>query len=296
MRHGAELICPFHELDIRSPALEQAFVGTDVVFHLAAISSLAECQSDPSEAISVNVGGTANVLEMARRCGVRRVVFASTSAVYENNTRFPCKESDPVAPSLIYPMSKHQAELLCHSYKENYDLDVVITRYYNVYGPHQNMVRKSPPFVGYVIRELMAGRPPLLHANGTQQRDYVYLDDVIAINLACLERPEASGEIFNVASGRASSVNEMYRLITDLLDARIVAEFRPSSSFWDAYPSLFAGPYPLKREMVEAEVEKFTLGSTEHAASRLGWSAEIDLREGLAATIDYVKQIVEPQS
>lgn len=286
-------ICAFNRLDIRSPDLVKYMSGIDFVFHLAAISSLAVCQLDPLEAVSVNVAGTANVLEAARQSGVKRTVFASSSAIYENNTTFPCKEEDNVGPTLIYALTKWQAEMLCKSFVRNYSSDIVVTRYYNVYGPHQNIVRQSPPFVGYVIRELLAGRRPQLHGDGSQRRDYVYLDDIIEMNIACMERHEAARETFNVASGHAWSVNELYQQIAILLETDIEPTFRSASEFWNAYPGLFSGKYPLSRKAVETEVDKFTLGSTRHAADRLGWKANTDLRHGLAKTIAYFRHAME---
>ena len=119
-------------------------------------------------------------MDAARFNGVKRVIFSSTSAVYENNKEFPCSENDEVSPSLIYPNSKLQSEMLCKSYVETYGLDVVILRFFNVYGPHQDLKRKHPPLIGYVIRELFYDRTPVLHSNGFQERDYVYTQDVAA--------------------------------------------------------------------------------------------------------------------
>ena len=153
------------------------------------------------------------MLELSRQAGVRRVVVASTSAVYENNEHFPCREDDVVSPTLLYSVSKQQTEQLCRSYFNDYDMEVVVTRYYNVYGPQQDIRRKSPPFVGYVARELIAGRQPILHSDGEQRRDYVYVGDVIAMNIACMDHPKAPGQTFNVASGTSWSVNELYTII-----------------------------------------------------------------------------------
>ena len=281
----------FHQVDIRDAALADAMAGADTVFHLAAISALPVCQSEPFEAISTNVAGTANVLELARKAGVRRVVVASTSAVYENSKHFPCREDDVVTPTLLYSVSKQQTEQLCRSYCEDYDFEVVVTRYYNVYGPQQDIRRKSPPFVGYVARELIAGRQPVLHSDGEQRRDYVYVDDVIAMNIACMDHPNAPGEIFNVASGRSWSVNELYAIIAEVLGTSIQPVFRSSGLFWDKYEDLFGGSKPLKREKLAAEVDKFSLGSTFHSSSTLGWTAKMAIRDGLEATVNHIRKL-----
>lgn len=284
----------FHEMDIRDPSLADAFDGADTVFHLAAISALPVCQSEPFEAISTNVAGTANVLEVARRCDVRRVVVASTSAVYENNKHFPCREDDAISPTLLYSVSKQQTEQLCRSFWLDYGLGVVVTRYYNVYGPQQDIRRKSPAFVGYVVRELLAGRAPVLHSNGEQRRDYVYVDDVNALNIACMDHPAAPGETFNVASGRSWSVAEMYTLMAELLDSSVEPTYRSADLFWDKYPGLFTGPKPLRPEKLAAEVDKFSLGSTFHAEAVLGWRARTTLADGLAQTVEHIRALLQP--
>ena len=282
--------------DIRDSNLADTFRGADTVFHLAAISALPVCQSNPSEAYSVNVVGTAGVLEAARRAGVRRVVVASTSAVYENNKDFPCGETDPVSPTLIYSASKVAAEMLCRSYGTDYGMEIAVTRYYNVYGPQQDIHRKQPPFVGYVIRELLEGRAPILHSDGRQRRDYVYVDDVIAMNVLCMTHPAAAAGVFNVASGHAVSVNELYDIIAGNIAGRIgyeealniVPVFRSSDMFWDKYGELFQGYYPMSREKLAAEVDKFSLGSTYHALNVLGWAAHTSHRDGIERTVSAV--------
>ncbi len=160
--------------DIRNKSIKKYFKDVDFVFHLAGISSLPVCQEFPSYAIDVNVAGTANVLEIARRANVQRVIFSSTSAVYENNVNFPSSEDQQVSPDLVYAVSKLQAETLCRSYIQNYGLEIAITRYYNVYGPHQDFKRKSPPMTGYIIKELMNNRRPRLYLMG-RKKEIMYI-------------------------------------------------------------------------------------------------------------------------
>lgn len=289
---GGEHFAKFVKADIRSQDIAPHFKGASFVFHLAAISALPVCQSEPGRAMEVNVAGTANVLEMSRRFGAGRVIFASTSAIYENNASFPCKETDPVNPHLMYSVSKFAAESVCHGFAKTYGMDVVITRYYNVYGPHQDVRRKSPPFVGYIIRELLNNRAPILHSNGEQKRDYVFIDDVNRINSLCMTHRDAPGKTFNVASGKAYSVNEMYSMVAKLLKSSIKPVFREPAKFWDKYPELYGGRYGIREENLESEVNKFTLGSTENAKRVLGWEAKTPIESGLAETVEHAKKIL----
>ncbi len=283
----------FLGVDIRSADLAKHFDRAEYVFHFAGISALPVCQHEPRLAMDVNVGGTANVLEAARIAGVRRVIFASTAAIYENNTSFPTKESDPVSPSLTYAVSKFQAEQLCRSYGELYGMEIVVLRYFNVYGPHQDFMRLSPPLMSYLIRELLQQRQPVLHSDGTQQRDCIYVDDVNRLNRICMEHPRAPGEIFNVGSGVATSVRDIFALIAKALDSPIQPIYRPASNFWNAYQELFTSKYPLKLEVVEKEVRKYSLCDTTKAWEMLGWRAEVPIEEGLTRTAHYALKLAE---
>jgi nucleoside-diphosphate-sugar epimerase len=289
---NGETFGEFVQQDVRSRDLVQYLEGADCVFHLAAISALPVCQSEPDRAISINVGGTASVLEAARQAGVRRVVLASTSAIYENNTKFPCSEDDPVEPNLLYSVSKLCAEHLCKAFSNVYGMEIAITRYYNVYGPNQDVQRQSPPFVGYVIRELLTNKRPILHSDGKQQRDYVYIDDVNNLNRLCMTQPEAVGQTFNVASGHSYSVNEIFEMVAELLGSNLKPVFRESTQFWNEYPSLFNGVYPLHGQRIAKEVDKFTLGSTCKARETLGWQANTPIRDGLKTTIDHARRLL----
>ena len=280
---------PFGEFvfkDVCTDSLEEHFKDAYCVFHFAAISSLPECQSDPYGAINTNVGGTARVLEACRKTNVRRVVFASTSAIYENNESFPCSEHDLVNPTLMYSTSKLCAEGVCKSFSDVYGMDIVITRYYNVYGKHQDSTRVSPPFTIYLIRELLNGRQPVLHSDGAQERDYVYIDDVNELNILCMKHPDAPNGIFNVASGNVLSVRKIYEIISNELGVDIKPVYRDAAKFWDKYPHLFEGVYPVQSSRIKKEVNKFTLGSVDISHKILGWHAKTDFKTGIRKTIE----------
>jgi len=280
----------FKKIDIRSPDLKNYFLDADYIFHFASINALPVCQSQPTYAIDVNVTGIANVLEASRLSNVKRIIFASTGAVYENNTKFPCVEEDPINPNLVYSMSKSFCEKLCNSYSQLYGMEVCITRYYNVYGPHQDVKRTSPAIIAYIIKELLQNKKPILHSNGEQQRDYVYIDDVNELNLLCMTHPNAKDQIFNVSSGIATSVNQIYNIVASNLNSNIKPIFRDSKKIWDKYPSLFDRKYHLNEKRIEEETEKFTLGNVEKAEKLIGWKATTSIEEGLSKTIEYAKK------
>ena len=279
--------------DIRSDNLVKHFKGMDYVFHFAGIAPLPNCQENPYEAIDVNVAGTANVLEAARRNNVKRVVFASTSAIYENNKAFPCREDFEVSPDLIYATSKLQSEMLCNSFSKAYGLETVILRFFNVYGPHQDFRRKQPPLIGYIIKSLLSNKRPVLHSDGEQRRDYVYIDDVLDLCRIVIEHPAAPDNIFNVASGTTTSVKEIYQHIAKDFNTQITPVYNESSKFWDKYPMLFTGPKPLSLERVEKEVNKYSLGCTLKTKKLLNWGPRISTIEGFRKVVEYAKKLGE---
>lgn len=293
LKQNGESFGTFKKVDIRTPNLKNYFLDVDYVFHLAGISTLPVCQSSPVNSIDVNVSGTVNVLEAARLTNVKRVIFASTAGVYENNTKFPCKEDDFTDPSLTYTLTKSFCEKLCDSYFKLYGLETCVTRYNNVYGPNQDIKRISPPFIAYVIRELLQNKQPIFYSNGNQKRDYVFIDDVNALNLSCMSHPKAKGQIFNVSSGKSFSVNEIYKIITSILKTKIKPLFHDSQLFWDKYPSLFEGNHGLNKKWIEKEVDKFTLSSNKKAEKLLGWKVNTPIEEGLKITINHAKNFLK---
>ena len=288
---GGKLFGNFIGMDIRSKKIFEVMKGVDYVFHFAGIAPLPDCQSDPYHAIDINVAGTANILEAARYNGVKRVVFSSTSAIYENNSKFPCSESDKVSPYLIYSNSKLQSEMLCKSYVETYGLDVVMLRFYNVYGPHQDMARKQPPLIGYVIRELYNDNRPVLHSDGSQRRDYVYTQDVIDLCQLVMTKEGIKSEIFNVCSNTDYSVKEIYQIIANYMGKNIVPKYNKSEDFWNKYPELYTGALLLKKEVLEKEVNKFALGENAKAKA-IGWKPRVGIEEGLKKSVDYAVKLL----
>jgi nucleoside-diphosphate-sugar epimerase len=131
----------------------------------------------------------------------------------------------------------------------------------------------------------------VLHSDGTQERDCIYVDDVNRLNKICMEHPRAPGEIFNVGSGVATSVRSVFDLIAQAMGRKLQPVYRPATNFWDAYPSLFQGNHPLKHDVVEREVRKYSLCDTTKARELLGWRAEVNIEEGLRRTAEYAMRL-----
>jgi nucleoside-diphosphate-sugar epimerase len=245
----------------------------DVILHLAAITSLPDCEVNKTECININVGGTVNVLEAARHSGVDKIIFASTSAVYENNSaeEAPFTEDLSVSPYLFYSLSKKMAEEVCKAYIENYDLKIVTLRFFNILGPNQDTERKSPPLLNYLVKKVVAKEQPFLHSDGNQKRDYVSVYDLVKLIDLILEDENFNSDCYNVSSGVAISVKEIVGFVERTLKIIVNPLYRPSSMLWDSYPQLFETKKPLNKNVVNKETNKFSLGSNNKLFTRYGW-------------------------
>lgn len=234
----------------------------------------------------MNTLGLVHLLECARRTGVKQVVQASTNAMYENETEFPTVETSFHTPTLIYPNTKYCGERFCQSFADTYGMTVTCLRFANVYGPHIDCLRKQPPFVGYMIRELYYDRTPEFHSDGNQRRDYVYVDDLIALALRVVERPQPGFDAVNVSSNQSYSVRELYATACKLMGKEIEAKYCPTSHYWAKYPELYGGAYGIKAEILDHEVNKFSLCDNAHAKEAYGWVPQVDIETGLSRVIE----------
>ena len=263
----------------------------DIVYHIAAITPLPDCQNMPVEAVDVNVRGTVILLDLVRRYGAKKMIFASTSAVYENNTDFPSVESKVEKPSLLYPSTKYTSEQFCKAFSDAYGIPIVCLRFANVYGPHIDCLRTQPPVMGYIVRELFNGHSPILHSTGNQERDFVYVDDLI--ELAVRVQKANSFDIVNVSTGSTVSINAICRKITDVMKSDLKPEYKEVAHFWANYPELYNEPYPISTEIMEHEVLKYTCLSNEHAFQAYGWKPITSLDEGIRKTVDFSCKVLE---
>lgn len=282
--------------DIRTPLTKMTALmeGVHTVFHFAAIAALPLCQSNPSLAYDVNVSGTGNILEAARLAKVKRVIFASTSAIYEATAMDPkrneFRENDPVVPNLVYSMTKDAAEKVCQAYSTNYGMDIIIVRFFNIYGPHQDFKRLSPPFTSYLATELAHNRTPtLFNSSTTAMRDYVYSADLISLLIAMFTKSDKhyDAEIFNACSGEGHSAPEIFHMMNEYSEKKIEPCYGKPEQFWGKYPELAREPYPLNPKRIAKEVYKMSLGDPEKTQREFGWRAKTGMKEGLGEVWKY---------
>jgi UDP-glucose 4-epimerase len=268
LARGADL----HEIDIREGArLRDAVAGArpDIVFHLAAQMDVRKSIEDPAWDAGINVVGTINVLEASRRARVSRVVNTSTGgAIYGETDVMPTPESVAPRPMSAYGQSKFCAEAYCGWYERLYGLSSVTLRYGNVYGSRQDPHGEAG-VVAIFCGRLIAGERPKIFGDGRQTRDYAYVGDVVAANLAAAAHPEAHGA-YNVGTGVEASVLEV---VAALRQAAGVGE----GEFEPEFAPARAG-----------ELQRSSLDVT-RARAELGFSAETDLVSGLRSTLEWTR-------
>jgi len=251
------------EGSINEVDLESVFRDKDYVFHQAALASVPESVRDPLRCHRVNATGTLRVLIAACRAGVRKVVNASTSAVYGNNPEMPLSEDAGPMPLSPYAVSKVTGEYYCSVF-EDYGLETVSLRYFNVYGPRQRPDSQYAAVIPRFIDALLQGRQPEIYGDGEQSRDFIYVGDVVRANIFLAESPETG--IFNVACGSSVTVNRLFEIIAGILGS----DSRPR--YLDERP-----------------------GDVRHSladTSRLeaaGFRPEVELDEGLLRTVEWFR-------
>lgn len=193
--------------------LKNCMKGVDYVFHLAAHSRIQPALLNPLECIDVNVLGTANVLQAARECGVKKVIYSSTSSSYGLKNQPPLVETMPTDCLNPYSVSKVAGEELCRMYSELFGLDTITLRYFNVYGDRQPLKGAYAPVVGLFQEQKKSGESLTIVGDGKQRRDFTHVDDVVDANIKCMN--DVSNEIINIGTGVNYSVQELADIISD---------------------------------------------------------------------------------
>ena len=204
----------FLQDDIRDlPACQRACEGVDFILHEAALGSVPRSVEKPSDSIAVNVSGTCNVFTAARDQRVKRIVYASSSSVYGTSEKLPKREGEEGQPLSPYALSKRMDEELCDIYARCYGMEIIGLRYFNVYGPRQDPSGAYAAVIPRFFAACRAGSAPVIFGDGQQSRDFTYVGDVVAANLAALLGSGHSGSAFNVGAGRRTTVTDLARAI-----------------------------------------------------------------------------------
>ncbi len=218
----------FIEGDIQhETAVKSAVEGVDFIFHLAALVSVPESMAYPLKAELINGLGTLNLLQAARQAGVKRVVLSSTCAVYGDEPTLPKRETMPPCPKSPYAISKLTAEQYCLLFNEMFGLEAVVLRYFNVFGPRQDPTSPYSGVISIFVDKLRQNIAPTIFGNGTQTRDFVFVTDVVQANLLAAQTAQAKGRIFNIGTGQAVSVNQLFENLAHILNSPLKAQYQP---------------------------------------------------------------------
>ena len=209
-------------------AVRAAAVGVEVIFHEAAIASVPRSLAEPALTLDVNVKGTLHTLEAARHAGVRRVVIASSSAVYGDTPTLPLREDLRPRPLSPYAAHKLTSEQLCEVYARLYGLETVALRYFNVFGPRQDPNSEYAAVIPRFVTRLRAGERPIIYGDGEQTRDFIHISDVVRANLLAATVADAVGGSFNIGAGERVSLNQLLRIASELLGAEAQPEYQPA--------------------------------------------------------------------
>lgn len=204
--------------DIRDiELLKKVFKGVEAISHQAALISVVDSIKQPELYEDVNVNGTKNVLEAAKECNVKKVVFASSCALYGNNKNLPIKETEEPMPTSPYADTKVKGENLLKEYHEKYGLKTICLRYFNILGPGQDPNSPYAAVIPIFISKLLKDEPPFVYGNGEQTRDFIYIKDVVNANIKALLENNIEHEIINVATGKETSVNQLLEKLNSIL-------------------------------------------------------------------------------
>jgi UDP-glucose 4-epimerase len=209
-------------------ALKSACAGVDLVFHEAAIASVAASVDDPVHTHDSNLNGTLYVLEAARQAGVKRLLYAASAAAYGDEPTLPKREDMLRMPLSPYAVQKVAGEHYLASYSRVYGMDTVALRYFNVFGPRQDPASVYSGVLARFIAQMSRGETPTIFGDGSTSRDFVYIDNVVSANLlAAKTRADVAGKVFNVATGRSTSLLQAYEEIKRIVGYTGDVNFKP---------------------------------------------------------------------
>jgi UDP-glucose 4-epimerase len=250
--------------DITQPdILDAAMKGVDYVIHLAALWLL-QCHEYPRAAFEVNIKGTFNVLEACVKHNMKKLVYSSSASVYGNAIEIPMTEDHPYNNRTFYGATKIAGEHMCRAFNERYGLNYVGLRYMNVYGPRQDYKGAYVAVIMKVLDLIDQGKQPIIYGDGSQSYDFIYVGDTARANVLAL-KADVTDRFYNVGMGKPTTINELTQLLLELTGSNLKPRYEPQGQTFVTH----------------------RVGSTEQAKKDLGFSANVDLREGLNKLIGW---------
>ena len=247
---------------------QRAMEGMEYVFHEAALPSVQRSVEDPLTSNTVNSGGTLNLLIAARDSGVKRVIYAASSSAYGDTPTLPKKEEMVPCPLSPYALQKFIGEEYCRLFFQLYGLETISLRYFNIFGPKQDPNSLYSAVIPRFIDALVSNRPPVIYGDGEQSRDFTYIANVIQANLLAMNARKTSGEVVNIACGKRVSLNQLLRILQDIIGSHIS---------------------PLYEEPRKGE-PRHSLADINRGKTILNYDPKVGIEEGLRKTVDFFKK------
>ena len=259
----------FHEGDLTDPAtLEAVFAGCDTVFHLGAMPSVPRSIEDPLNSHRINATGTLTVLDVARRVGVRRVVYSASSSAYGESPELPKHEGLPDAPKSPYGVAKLTGELYGRVYAEVFGLETVSLRYFNIFGSRQAPGSPYAAVIPCFLSRMLEGQRPIINGDGEHSRDFTHVSNAVEANVRAARAEGVKGDVVNVACGKRATLNELVGLLNELLGTDLSPEYAD----------------PRSGDILHS------MAAIDRARDLLGFRPTIELREGLVETIAWFRE------
>jgi len=258
----------FTEADVRDLTLMRRLTeGVDYVLHQAAIPSVPRSIADPLATNDANVTGALSVLVASRDSGVKRVVYASSSSVYGDTPTLPKNEDMPTKPLSPYAVAKYAGELYHQVFYRVYGLETVCLRYFNVFGPWQDPNSQYSAAIPKFVIALLSGKSPTIYGDGTQTRDFTFVENVVEANLLACQAKGAAGQVFNIGCGRSTSINILAQILADIVGTKVEPQYVE----------------PRRGDVTHS------LADIGKARETLGYHAEISVEEGLHSTVEWYR-------
>jgi UDP-N-acetylglucosamine 4-epimerase len=257
--------------DIREPeACRRACTGIDYVSHQAALGSVPRSIHDPVTTNAVNISGFLNILVAARDAGVRRLVYAASSSTYGDSQKLPKVENEIGRPLSPYAVTKYVNELYADVFARTYDMQLIGLRYFNVFGPRQSPEGAYAAVIPLLVKSILTGTRPVIHGDGEQTRDFTFVANAVQANLRALFAPEAAtNQVYNVAVGDRTSLNQLFNLLR--------------SAAGSGVEPVYAPPRPGDIRDSLADISK--------ARKQLGYQPAVRIAEGLRLTLEWFKKM-----
>jgi UDP-glucose 4-epimerase len=261
----------FRQVDLLdAAAMNDACQGTDFVFHQAAIPSVPKSVLDPVGSNRANVDGTLNLLVAARDAKVKRVIYAASSSAYGDTPTLPKREDMTPNPISPYAVAKLAGEHYMSSFFRCYGLETVCLRYFNIFGPRQDPSSQYSGVLAKFVLQMLKGEQPTIFGDGTQSRDFTYIDNAVSANLLACKAPAAdiAGKVFNCATGKRADLNQTFQILKKLTAYKGEAKYGPERS---------------------GDI-KHSLADLSRAEKYLGYKPQVEFEEGLRRTVEWYKK------